>query len=190
MTDTITVIEVFADVGCPFAHVGLRRLVDRRDELGRTDVVLRVRAWPLEQVNDEPLDAALIDEEVAAIQVQVAPDLFTGFDPNAFPSSSLPAFALAAAAYRRSDTVGEAVSIALRDLCFEQGIDIANDVVLGRLAAEYDLTITDDDRASIERDHAEGGSRGVVGSLECPGDFNRTRRRNWIWQRRFESLAF
>ena len=30
-------IEVFADVLCPFTHVGLRRLVARRTELGRDD---------------------------------------------------------------------------------------------------------------------------------------------------------
>ena len=91
MNDPATVIEVFADVGCPFTHVGLRRMVDRRDELGRTDVVLRVRAWPLEHVNHTPLDPAFIAEEVAAIRVQVAPDLFTGFVPGAFPATSLPA---------------------------------------------------------------------------------------------------
>ena len=28
------VIEVFADIWCPFAHVGLSRLVQRRDETG------------------------------------------------------------------------------------------------------------------------------------------------------------
>src|SRR6478735_6336015 len=40
-------IEVFADVRCPFAHVGLRRLVERRRALGRDDVRLVVRAWPM-----------------------------------------------------------------------------------------------------------------------------------------------
>ena len=49
-------LEVFADVCCPFTHVGLRRIVRRRAELGRDDVVLVVRAWPLELVNGVPLD--------------------------------------------------------------------------------------------------------------------------------------
>jgi hypothetical protein len=47
----VRVVEVFADVSCPFAHVGLRRLVEQRDKLARDDIVLRVRAWPLELVN-------------------------------------------------------------------------------------------------------------------------------------------
>ena len=85
----MTTIEVFADVACPFTHVGLRRLVERRDELGRTDVRLRVRAWPLEVVNGEPLDPAFIEEEVDDIRAQVAPDLFTGFRRGAFPASTL-----------------------------------------------------------------------------------------------------
>jgi predicted DsbA family dithiol-disulfide isomerase len=164
VTETATVVEVFADVACPFTHVGLRRLADRRDQFGRTDVVLRVRAWPLEHVNHAPLDGAFIAEEVDAIREQVAPDLFAGFAPDTFPSTSLPALALAAAAYRRGDIVGEAVSLELRDLCFEQGVDIADREVLDRVAAEHDLIVTDDDRASIEADHAEGGSRGVIGS--------------------------
>jgi len=46
-----TVIEVFADVACPFTHVGLKSFVARRAGLGRDDVILRVRAWPLEIVN-------------------------------------------------------------------------------------------------------------------------------------------
>ncbi|MCC6183750.1 MAG: disulfide bond formation protein DsbA, partial [Microthrixaceae bacterium] len=57
-------IEVFADVTCPFTHVGLRRMVAARQAQGRDDVVLRVRSWPLEVVNGAPLDAAFVAEEV------------------------------------------------------------------------------------------------------------------------------
>ena len=92
-----TVIEVFADVGCPLTHVGLRRFVERRAELGRDDIVLHVRAWPLEIVNKRPLDPAFIAEEVGEIREQVAPDLFVGLGEASFPASSLPALALAAA---------------------------------------------------------------------------------------------
>lgn len=65
-------IEVFADVVCPFTHVGLRRLVERRHELG-SSAVLRVRAWPLELVNGEPLAADVVAEEVRELREQVAP---------------------------------------------------------------------------------------------------------------------
>ena len=72
--------------------------------------------------------------------------------------------ALAAAAYRRSPSVGEAVSLALRDLLFEHGVDIANEGELAKLAAHHDLTVTDADRATVAADHTEGVERGVVGS--------------------------
>ena len=48
-------IEVFADVSCPFTHVGLRRLVEHRRQLERDDLRIVVKAWPLELVNGSPL---------------------------------------------------------------------------------------------------------------------------------------
>jgi hypothetical protein len=84
------VVDVFADVWCPFTHVGLRRIVARREMLGRSDVVFHVRAWPLELENGRPFEADFIAEEVDALRAQVAGDLFTGFEPAHFPSTTLP----------------------------------------------------------------------------------------------------
>lgn len=159
-----TVIEVFADVGCPFTHVGLRRFVERRAELGRDDVVLHVRAWPLEIVNQRPLDAAFIAEEVDDIREQVAADLFEGFVEAAFPATSLPALTLAAAAYDHDVHVGEAVSLALRDLLFERGVDIADTAVLQSLADEHGVTVDLADTTRVLAEHAEGVERNVTGS--------------------------
>ena len=36
-------VEVFADVLCPFTHVGLRTLIGRRNERGLTQPRLRIR---------------------------------------------------------------------------------------------------------------------------------------------------
>jgi predicted DsbA family dithiol-disulfide isomerase len=155
---------VFADVACPFTHVGLRRFVARRAELGREDVTLRVRAWPLEIVNGQPLDPQFIGEEIDDIRRQVAPALFQGFTEAAFPVSSLPALTLAAAAYDESLATGERVSLALRDLLFEQGIDIADTTVVARLASHHDVSVDLTDSRPVLEDHAEGLTRGVVGS--------------------------
>ena len=87
-------IEVFADIVCPFAHVGLARWVAERDRLGRSDVRLRVRAWPLELVNGAPMDPAMVAHKVADLRRRVAPTLFDRFDPAAFPTSSLGGLAL------------------------------------------------------------------------------------------------
>lgn len=158
------IIEVFADVSCPFTHVGLRHLVDLRAGLGRPDVYLRVRAWPLEIVNGQPLDPDFIADEVDDIRKQVAADLFDRFTPSAFPTTSLPALSLAAAAYDRSLDTGERVSLALRDLLFEQGVNIANVDVLRGLAVEHGVSFDPADSRTVLADHAEGVERGVIGS--------------------------
>jgi predicted DsbA family dithiol-disulfide isomerase len=159
----MTVIEVFADVGCPFTHVGLRRFVERRADLERPDVVLRVRSWPLEIVNGVPLDPDFIAEEVDEIRGQAAPDLFAGFHRDAFPATTVPAMELTAAAYRVGDELGERVSLELRDLLFEQGVDVADRATLDRVAARHDLVVPSGVH-QVERDHAEGVQRGVIGS--------------------------
>ncbi|RPI04442.1 MAG: disulfide bond formation protein DsbA, partial [Actinobacteria bacterium] len=163
MNAAVSVIEIFADVRCPFTHVGLRRLVERREASG-AHFVLKVRAWPLELVNDAPLDASLIAAEVAELRRQVAPDLFTGFDPDAFPASSLPALGLAAAAYERDRHLGETVSLRLRDALFEQGRDIGERGELAHIADRLGLPRDLADPASVLRDWHEGQTRGVIGS--------------------------
>lgn len=164
MSGAASMVEVFADVCCPFTHVGLRRFVEIREQLGRHDVGLVVRAWPLELVNGKPLEASFVAEEVEVLRRAVAPDLFRGFIPEQFPSTSLPALALAAAAYRQSAATGEAVSLELRDLLFEQGVDISTPVVLDEVARRHGIRIDDRDRGSVHSDLAEGRERGVVGS--------------------------
>jgi predicted DsbA family dithiol-disulfide isomerase len=160
----MTVIEVFADVGCPFTHVGLRRFVERRDALGRDDVVLRVRSWPLEVVNGQPLDPTFIAEEVDDLREQLGPELFTGFDGSAFPATSMPAMALAVAGYDVGPATGEAISLELRDLLFEQNTDVADLDVLAALAARHGIQADLSDHRRVLADHAEGVERGVIGS--------------------------
>lgn len=160
----MTLIEVFADVTCPFTHVGLRRFVERRGELRRSDVVLLVRAWPLEIVNGRSLDAHHIAEVIQELRQQIPGSLFEGFVEASFPRSSIGALALAAAAYEQDICLGERISLALRDLVFEHGVDIGDDEVLGRLAAEHDLSVDLTDTRRVLQDHAEGVARGVTGS--------------------------
>jgi predicted DsbA family dithiol-disulfide isomerase len=159
------VLEVFADVCCPFTHVGLRRFVEQRSNRARPDVVLRVRAWPLELVNGSPLDPAFVAEEVDELRAQVAADLFVGFDQSAFPASSIPAMAMAVAAYEHSDAAGEAVSLALRRALFDEGRDIADPAVLAEVGAAVGIGLpVEADDTTVRADWAEGVERGVQGS--------------------------
>ena len=160
----MAVIEVFADVRCPFAHVGLRRLFDQRERRG-SQVPFFVRAWPLEIVNGKPLDPELVAEEVEALRVQVAPDLFTGFDHSRFPTTSLPALALTAHAYKTGAEVGAQVALALRWALFEEGRDIAWNDVLDEIAASAGVGRPHDgDEGAVEDDLTEGRQRDVIGS--------------------------
>ena len=166
-------IEVFADITCPFTHVGLRRLVAARDARA-PDRQLLVWSWPLELVNAEPLRGSALAPKIAALQATVAADLFAGFDPAHFPETSLPALALVAAAYQHEAAAGERLSLAVRTALFEDGADIADREVLVALAARCGLPgLTGDDQQVIDDWH-RGESLGVVGSphfFVAGGDF-------------------
>jgi 2-hydroxychromene-2-carboxylate isomerase len=159
----VATVEVFADIVCPFAYVGLTQLIERRHQLGRDDVRFRIRAWPLELVNGEPVDAKLIGEEIQAIRPQVAPDLFGGFDPDRFPASTLPALALTACAYDIDDAIGEAVAMQLRRLVFEHGRDVSDATVLTEVAQRNGVPNLGD-MGVVQDEWIVGRSRGVVGS--------------------------
>jgi predicted DsbA family dithiol-disulfide isomerase len=172
-------LEIFADIWCPFAYVGLVMVARQRDSFGRADVPVRVRAWPLEWVNQRPLDPSTTAGHVHELRHQVAPDLFAHFDPANFPESTLEALAWVAAAYRNGPEQGEALSFSLRTALFEEGRDISDPGVLRSLGAAVGVTgITERDRETVADDYAEGGRRGVIGSphfffgdegMFCPG---------------------
>lgn len=157
-------IEIFADVLCPFAHVGIHKVLEARLDRRGSEPGLWIRAWPLETVNGSGWDAELVAAEVEALRTSVAPELFAGFDATTFPATSLPTLAVAAAAYRVGPAVGEAVSLELRNRLFERGQDVADDAVLAEVCDFNGVEVTQADLASIEHDHAEGAARGVVGS--------------------------
>lgn len=158
-------IEVFADIWCPFAHVGLDCVAARRSALGQGEVLLDIRAWPLELVNGAPLDPGTTAAHVKELRAQVAPHLFAGFNPRHFPSTSLPALACAHAAYRKDARTGEAVSFALRDALFEQGLNVARPDVLSDIAARFGVAPADGvDAQAVLDDWQDGIDRGVKGS--------------------------
>jgi predicted DsbA family dithiol-disulfide isomerase len=168
------VIEVFADIWCPFTHVGLRFIDEQRQRSGRTDIAIHVRAWPLEMVNHKPMDPVSTRANATELRTQVAPDLFRAYlhestppegAPPWFPSSTLEALALAAQAYQHSVMLGEKVSFAIRTALFEEARDISSPEVLSQIAAAHGLNPPDDaDRAAVVSDWEEGQRRQVIGS--------------------------
>jgi len=163
----VSIVEVFADILCPFTHVGLRTLIDRRTERGLTEPRLRIRAWPLEVVNGKPLDPNHVRAEITALRASVRPDLFAGFSVDTFPATSMAAFALTAAADRTGDPVLiEEVGIAVRNAVFEEGLDVGQPEVIDVIAARFGVVPLDAEATSVavHADLDEGRSRGVIGS--------------------------
>lgn len=158
-------IEVFADIWCPFAHVGLRCARDQRDAHGRTDVLLHVRAWPLELVNGAPMDVSRTAAHIEELWHQIDPTLFAGFDPTAFPSSTIDALALVEHAYAVDPVLGERASFVVRDALFEEGRDISDPAVLADIAEAIGLPESAGfDREAVVASWHEGQQRGVKGS--------------------------
>jgi predicted DsbA family dithiol-disulfide isomerase len=180
------VIEVFADVWCPFTHVGLKTVVDQLGTCGRRDVRIWVRAWPLEWVDGRAMDPMIALKHAQELREQVSPELFSGFDASRFPRSTIPVLATAAKAYRLGLEIGELLSLELRDSLFEQGEDVGDPDVLRRIARNFGLADPDpDEYATVVADWKEGRDRGVLGSphffcagssLFCPSlDISKTR---------------
>lgn len=100
-------LQVWSDVGCPWASLAVHRLRRRRRELGLDDAVrLDHRCFPLELVNGRPTPKRVLDAEVAVI---------AGHDPSlgwrpwqrpdwAWPGSTL--LALEAVQAAKADPVG------------------------------------------------------------------------------------
>jgi predicted DsbA family dithiol-disulfide isomerase len=198
-------VEVFADILCPFTHVGLHTLIDRRTERGLAEPRLRIRAWPLELINGNPLDAHHIGAEITALRASVRPDLFAGFSVDAFPGTSMAAFALTAAADRTGDpALVEQVGLALRDAVFEQGLDIGHPEIVAPIANSFGLEplAAEETSAAVRADWEEGRARGVVGSPHfftgdgaswfCPGlDISRDNVGNFViaWKQGTEAFV-
>lgn len=161
----IPAIEVFADIWCPFAHVGLRAVLAQRSARGRDDIPMIVRSWPLELVNNAPMNPDKTEEHIHHLREQVVPELFLGFNRSTFPTTTLPALALVARAYRASNAHGEQMSLAVRDALFERGLDISDPHVLADLASTVGTDLPDEaDRQQVVADWHEGQRRGVIGS--------------------------
>ena len=158
-------LEVFADVSCPFAHVGLRRFVDERADRGLVEPVLSVRAWPLELVNGSPMTGESLVGKIGSLREQVAPGRFAGFDPAEFPTTTLPALAGEVAARRHSDETGERFSLAIRDALFERGMDVGDIEVVDALLTEVGAgPVLPADSDAVLASHREGLVRQVKGS--------------------------
>lgn len=158
-----TTIEVFAEITCPFAYVGLEHVVAHVAEIDASVDVI-VRAWPLEWVNGTGLDVAGVQTKAAALCDQLGIDRFAGLRPDRWPRTTIPALALAAASYDVDSATGLAVSTALRTSLFELGADISDRDTLADIAGAHDVEFDPDDDGAVRAEYELGRARGVKGS--------------------------
>lgn len=157
----MTTVEVFADISCPFTHIGLRQIVAELD----TSTAILVRAWPLEWVNGAPLDAASVQAKIDVLRRQLDTDSFGGLSTKYWPRTTVPALNLVASAYEQGWRIGLRTSLDVRDALFERGENIGDLDVLAALAAANGLPAPEMSPAQqVNDDYAEGRRRGVKGS--------------------------
>lgn len=61
-------LAVYADIGCPWAHLTIYRLHRARADAGLADKVLfDIRPFPLEIFNEQPTPKLILDAEIAAV---------------------------------------------------------------------------------------------------------------------------
>ena len=158
-----TTVEVFAEITCPFAYVGLKHVVEHVAELDEpVDVI--VRSWPLEWVNGTGLGVAGVQVKAEALREQLGIEDFAAVDADSWPATTLPALALAAAAYDVDAATGLAVSLAVRTALFEEGTDISDPAELALLAAAHGFDFDPADESAVRADYEDGQARGVNGS--------------------------
>ena len=110
-------IVVYADIGCPWSHLAVHRLLATRREMGLDgEVVLDHRAFVLEVANEEPTPKRTLDGEIpviGALDPSAGWQLWQG-DEWAWPSTVLPAMEAVQAAKEQSLRASEQLDRALR----------------------------------------------------------------------------
>ena len=132
-------IVVFSDVGCPWAHLAVYRLLTARHRLGLDDqVVLDHRAFPLEVFNRRPTPRRIVSAEVPVVG---------GLDPRAgwqvwqadfatWPVTTLPALEAVQAAKQQGLAASERLDRGLRVAFFGQSRCISMRHVILEVARE------------------------------------------------------
>ena len=164
ITTTGPIIEVFADIWCPFTHVGLRA-VKERARSGRGDVAIWVRAWPLELVNGAPLDPAVTKAHADDLRNQVAPNLFQHLDVERFPArpsmpSHWPTAPIGPGPTPASGPASRSAMLSSKRAGTSRTQPCCN--ALRAISGSRCPTATD--RSDVVEDWGEGVRRGVLGS--------------------------
>lgn len=130
-------IVVYADIGCPWAHLAVHRLHAARAALGMDDRVLfDIRAFPLEIFNSQPTPKLILDAETVAVGTldpAAGWQLWQDVDQN-YPVTTLPALEAVEAAKEQGLRASEQLDAALRRAFFGESRCISMRHVIAEVA--------------------------------------------------------
>lgn len=169
-------ITVFADIGCPWAHLAVYRLHSTRARLGlENEVHFDMRAFPLELLNEQATPKQILDAEVPVVG---ALDPAAGWQMwqrpvTEWPVTTLPALEAVEAAKEQSPAASESLDRALRVALFghSRNISMHHEIVdIAEQLAELDVDLLEEalkegrGRRSIFEDKAVSQREEVEGS--------------------------
>jgi predicted DsbA family dithiol-disulfide isomerase len=135
-------IALFSDVGCPWAHLAVYRLLEARERLGlEDDVVLDHRAFPLELFNRRPTPRRIVSAEVpvvGALDPRAGWQVWQG-DLATWPVTTLLALEAVQAAKEQGPAASERLDRGLRVAFFGQSRCISMRHVILEVAEEGGL---------------------------------------------------
>ena len=149
-------IVVYSDVGCPWAHLAVHRLLATRSRPGLDDdVVLDHRAFPLELVNRRPTPRRILAAEVPVVgglDPEAGWQVWQG-DPATWPVTTLPALEAVQAAKEQGRRASERLDRALRVAFFGESRCISMTHVVLDVAGEVGLDV---DALATAVEHGRG----------------------------------
>lgn len=154
-------IAVYSDIGCPWSHVAVFRLLRARRVAGLDDdVVLDHRPFLLEELNRQPTPRAVLEAEIPVL-ANVEPDAgwqVWSRSPYEWPVSTTTAAEAVQAAKTQSLRASEAVDRALRVAFFRDGRCITLRHVVLDVAGETDGV----DPGALARSMDDGSARAAL----------------------------
>lgn len=169
-------IVVYADLGCPWAHLAVHRIHQARSELGlRNRVLFDIRPFPLELFNEQPTPKRTLDAEIVAVGTldpSAGWQMWQG-DTHAYPVTTLPPMEAVEAAKEQGLRASEQLDRALRKAFFRDSRCISLRHVIRDVAEDCSEVDADKLLAALDEGRARpalmehcrvGGSDEVKGS--------------------------
>ena len=161
MTPDAGTILVFADIGCPWAHLAVYRLHEARARLGLEDSLsFDMRAFPLEIFNAQPTPARILATEIP-VTGPCAPEAgWAQWDasPYAYPVTTMPAMEAVYAAKEQGLGVSDRLDRCLRVALFKESRCISIEHEILEVAKDVDGL----DVGELQESLRNGRSRGAM----------------------------